>query len=125
MEEEKREGTLAKAEEMAEGLRKEGIERMRAVGKTAQQSVRGFVSGLSKTERFVIIFAIGIVIGYGVKLAARDTVTIGYDDYTLRTSEQSYDLVEMEQRLAEEQMADEGSESGEQGAAVVPAATCQ
>lgn len=127
MDEEKQGGMLAKAEEETEGLRKKGTGRLGALGGKMRQSFRDVVGGLTSTERLIIIFAVGIVLGYGVKLAVRDTVTIGYDDYTLRSQERSYDLLEMEKRLSEAQMTEQTESSdGTSESAVAPTgSTCQ
>lgn len=57
--------------------------------------------GLSRMERLVIILAIGIAIGYGLKRFATETITIGYQDYMLSETGSTYDLLAMQKRLAE------------------------
>jgi hypothetical protein len=113
---------------MEEKENEEGVSQSEkaSVSERAKASVRkiaSFANGLSATERLIIIFAIGIVIGYGVKLTVRDTLTIGYDDYTLKGSERSYDLLEMEKRQKEE--VESASTSGEAAAVTDSGATCQ
>ncbi len=83
-----------------------------------------FGKGLSRTERLAILFAIGIIAGYGVKLAARDAITIGYDDYTLKGSERAYDLLEMERRQKEAAVSDMEA-SGDDTSVIDTGATCQ
>ncbi len=56
-------------------------------------------------ERLLVFFAIGAVIGFGAKAIASGSLTIGYQDYTLKTRRQPYDLNEIERRLAEKERA--------------------
>lgn len=71
---------------------------------SAKSSVRSAGKRLSRNEKLAIILAVGIVVGYGAKLAFRDTVTMGYQDYTVRHSAgEPYDLLEMERELDRKQ----------------------
>jgi hypothetical protein len=67
-------------------------------------SVRGYFSSLlgklSRKEQLVIIFAIGLVIGFGVKVVSNEYVTIGYRDYTARNAK-AYDLIALQKKVSE------------------------
>lgn len=47
----------------------------------------------------IALFIVAVVIGGGIKWAAVQTVTIGFRDYTLASSETPYDLNAVEQQL--------------------------
>ncbi|MEI6650783.1 MAG: hypothetical protein WCL23_05130 [Candidatus Moraniibacteriota bacterium] len=72
------------------------------------------IDRLSVKERLVIIFAIGIALGFAVKHSASQNVTIGYDDYTVKNQGKAYDLIAMQKKLAEKAL------SGESTAAQAP-----
>lgn len=97
----------AKATEALSRYRKEAA-RLLAEGKrsalSAKDSARSAGKRLSRNEKLAIILAVGIVIGYGVKLTFRDDVTMGYQDYTVEySSGKPYDLLEMERELDRKQ----------------------
>ncbi len=55
---------------------------------------------LSSRERLALLFMAGIVIGFGAKTLAMDSLTIGYRDYTARNAG-AYDLIELQKKVAE------------------------
>lgn len=65
-----------------------------------QESFTEMASKLSRTERFMLIFVFGIIIGFGMKTAANGQLTIGYRDYTAQ-SVGTYDLIELQKKVAE------------------------
>lgn len=80
------------AEAAKEGLRRRWV--------SVRKRYDSFVGNLSMRDRFVIIFAIGIIVGFGTKTMAASTVTIGYRDYTA-PREDAYDLIELQKKVAE------------------------
>lgn len=68
---------------------------------SAKKKYDSFVAKLSTRDRFVIIFAIGIIVGFGAKTMAASTITIGYRDYAA-PKEGAYDLIGLQKKVAEE-----------------------
>lgn len=50
-----------------------------------------------------LLFAIGLVIGFGLKTWAENNITIGYEDYKLEESGTLYDLNQLEAKFLAEQ----------------------
>jgi len=119
-----------KAEEEKEDVRKRfrrRVEEGRSWSRKTVRKVAALGKGVTKTERMIVLFSVGIVLGYGAKLAVRETVTIGYADYTLKGSERAYDLVEMERRQKESAASETEAEPSleEDTSEVGAGATCQ
>lgn len=100
-----------KAEKETEELVSEVKDEEIFVAEAAKESVRrrwmsirkgydAFVGKLSARDRLVILFVIGILVGFGAKTIAASTVTIGYRDYTA-PKEDAYDLIELQKKVAE------------------------
>lgn len=51
------------------------------------------------TSFWPFIFMVGLLAGIGMKYLAEDTLTIGYDDYTLSSSQTLYDLNDLQDRF--------------------------
>jgi hypothetical protein len=56
-------------------------------------------------ERMLVLFAVGAALGFGIKTIASGFLTIGYQDYTLKSAREPYDLNEVERRLMERERA--------------------
>jgi len=56
-------------------------------------------------ERMLVLFAFGAALGFGIKTIASGFLTIGYQDYTLKSVHRPYDLNEVERRLMERERA--------------------
>lgn len=69
------------------------------------------IGRLSMRERLVLIFAVGIALGFVVKNFANQNVTIGYDDYTVRNQGKAYDLIAMQKQLAEKALSGDTTSS--------------
>lgn len=54
----------------------------------------------SPKERFLMIFALGMVLGFGVKTLAQESITIGYRDYSVSKNE-VYDLIALQKKVSE------------------------
>lgn len=50
----------------------------------------------------IALFILAVILGAGLKAVAADTITIGFDDYTLPPEETLYDLNAVQQRLIDE-----------------------
>lgn len=94
-------------------------ETMRARYTSIRGSFIEMASKLSRTERFMIIFVFGIVIGFGMKTAANGHITIGYRDYTAQSTG-TYDLIELQKKVAET-----GGTSAFSGSAAQMGGSCQ
>lgn len=116
---------LSQARGRFDRLRQEVAKRSTAALKNVTGIVRGTGKRLSRNERLAIVLAIGIIIGYGVKLSLRDDVTIGYQDYTVPKEGATYDLILMQQQLAEQQAEDAMSDTTTDAATVEDAGSCQ
>lgn len=68
--------------------------------KSVKTNASALFGKLSSRERLALLFMAGIVIGFGAKTAAMDSLTIGYRDYTARTAG-AYDLIELQKKVAE------------------------
>lgn len=79
-----------------------GVER--SVGKACAYA-RSVVARMTVKERLLVLFAFGLVIGFGIKTAATGTITIGYLDYSLKTAVKPYDLNEIQRRVAEKSLS--------------------
>ncbi len=75
-------------------------ETLKARYASIRESFTEMASKLSRTERFMLIFVFGIIIGFGMKTAANGQLTIGYRDYTAQ-SVGTYDLIELQKKVAE------------------------
>ncbi|NTW14504.1 MAG: hypothetical protein HGA31_05765 [Candidatus Moranbacteria bacterium] len=69
------------------------------------------IGRLSMQERLVLIFAIGIALGFVVKNYANQNVTIGYDDYIVKNQGKAYDLIAMQKQLAEKALSGDTTSS--------------
>jgi hypothetical protein len=55
------------------------------------------------TKRDLIaLFILAVILGAGIKSVATETITIGFDDYTLAPEETLYDLNAVQQKLIDE-----------------------
>lgn len=76
-----------------------------------------FVGKLSPRDRLVILFAIGIIVGFGAKTIAASTITIGYRDYTA-PEDTAYDLLDLQKKVAA------AGSTGAFAGGVQPSGTC-
>lgn len=93
-------------------------EKIRERWETIRGRAVSILGKLSPRERLVLLFAIGIIIGFGMKTAANGSLTIGYRDYTARNAN-AYDLIALQKKVAEG-----GSASAFSGGSVANGATC-
>lgn len=75
-------------------------ERVKSHLASVKKKYEAFIGGLSMRHRLLIIFAIGIIAGFGMKTLAASTITIGYRDYTAGR-EGAYDLIALQKKVAE------------------------
>ncbi|MGK2848887.1 MAG: hypothetical protein ACSLEX_02355 [Minisyncoccota bacterium] len=55
-----------------------------------------------KRTDLIIFFTFAILVGCGVKMMAIETVTIGFQDYTLSSADTFYDIDSLENKLIEQ-----------------------
>lgn len=92
---------FAKLRERMAPLAEAAIRRIRSSAAKARVYVASVVGRMTVKERLLVLFAIGIVFGFGCKTVAGGFVTMGYQDYTLKASGRAYDLNELERRVAQ------------------------
>lgn len=63
------------------------------------QRVKASFEKLSPKERIVLIFVVGLIIGFGIKTAANGRFVIGYRDYTAK-NDKAYDLIQLQKEVA-------------------------
>jgi len=93
-------GTFAKLRERAVPIAEASLERTRRSAKSLCGYVRSVTDRMTVKERLLVLFAVGLVIGFGVKAAANGSITIGYQDYSLKGKGKPYDLNEVQRRVA-------------------------
>lgn len=54
----------------------------------------------SAKERLLMIFVFGVVLGFGAKTVATESITIGYRDYTVSKGG-TYDLIALQKKVSE------------------------
>ncbi|NTW45703.1 MAG: hypothetical protein HGB18_01450 [Candidatus Moranbacteria bacterium] len=110
-------------------------ERALAVSNVACGKVRGcvrstvsygdsVVTRMTLKERLIVLFVIGLAIGFGVKTIAGGIVTIGYQDYTLRPGAGAYDLNELQRRVSQKN-AESAALGGQEQEAAPEGGSCQ
>lgn len=75
-------------------------EKVVSMWKLAYDRSSAMFAKLHPRERLFVIFAIGIVLGFGMKTIAHERLTIGYQDYTL-SNQKAYDLIVLQKKVAE------------------------
>jgi hypothetical protein len=92
---------LAKLREKACPIAKASLGRAKAGAASAHGYVRSVAGRMTVKERLLVLFAVGVVLGFGIKTTAGGFVTIGFQDYSVKGKGQAYDLNELERRVAE------------------------
>lgn len=115
---------LAKLREKAAPLAATSLEKAKSGVGSVRRKACSMVGRLTVKERLLVLFAIGVVLGFGVKTTAGGYVTIGYQDYSLKGKRQAYDLNEVQRRVAEKN-AQQASGAVESGAANNEGGSCQ
>lgn len=59
-----------------------------------------FLGSFSAKERLLLVFVLGIVLGFGAKTMATESITIGYRDYSVAKNE-AYDLMALQKKVSE------------------------
>lgn len=59
-----------------------------------------FVGSFSAKERLIMLFVFGVVLGFGAKIIATDSITMGYRDYTVSKGG-TYDLIALQKKVSE------------------------
>ncbi|NTW29736.1 MAG: hypothetical protein HGA33_00475 [Candidatus Moranbacteria bacterium] len=108
---------LARLRARSTPLAEAAIRRMRSSVTKVQESVTSVVGRMTVKERLLVLFAVGIVFGFGIKTVASGFVTMGYQDYTLKEGGRAYDLNELERRVAKK---NESQTSDQADATTVP-----
>ncbi|HWQ60028.1 MAG TPA: hypothetical protein VN420_02665 [Candidatus Fimivivens sp.] len=103
---------ISKLREKAAPMATRSLAETRRTVRSVCLYVRSIVSRMTVKERLMILFAVGLVIGFGVKTVATGSVTIGYQDFALKTETKAYDLNEIQRRVAEKALGG-SSESDE------------
>ncbi|MEI7749413.1 MAG: hypothetical protein WCJ25_00215 [Candidatus Moraniibacteriota bacterium] len=96
---------IAKIREKAASIAEVALGRLKRSALSARTYVASVVGRMTVKERLLVLFAVGLVLGFGVKTAANGSVTIGYQDYTLKGKGATYDLNEVARRVAEKNAA--------------------
>ncbi len=92
---------LATLKEKSSPLATETLNRMRKKTRSLCGYVRSVTDRMTVKERLLVLFAVGVVIGFGVKAVSNGTLTIGYQDYALKGKSQAYDLNEIQRKVIE------------------------
>jgi hypothetical protein len=92
---------FAKLQARATPIAEDSLRKM----KTSIRSARGFacsmVGRMTMKERLLVLFAFGVVLGFGVKTVAGGFMTIGYQDYSVKGKGGAYDLNLLQRKVAE------------------------
>jgi len=96
---------IAKLREKVAPIAEVAVGRVKRSAGSARAYVVSVVGRMTMKERLLVLFAVGLVLGFGVKTAANGSVTIGYQDYTLKGKGGTYDLNEVARRVAEKNAA--------------------
>jgi hypothetical protein len=102
---EKLQEILANLWEQATPLAEESLARLKQSTKSVRTYVCSIVGRMTVKERLLVLFAFGLVIGFGIKTTSSGSITIGYQDYTLKGSSGAYDLNAIERKVAEKNAA--------------------
>ncbi len=109
---------LAKLRAKAEPIAQDSLGKVKASVCSARGYACSIVGRMTVKERLLVLFAVGVVLGFGVKTAAGGFITIGYQDYSVKGKGGAYDLNLLQRKVAEKNAS---MTSDQADAAAVPA----
>ncbi len=80
--------------------------------KSSKSSTLLFSLFEKKKSRFLILLFVGIVVGFVVKWNVSDSITMGYEDYSIEKNKQVFNYKEMAETVAKESATKQEQGSG-------------